>query len=156
MSANTSIEGAPFRNVFKASLRDDVLALLRGAKLRPTRQRLALGSLLFANGDRHVTAEMLYEEATRTQVPISLGTVYNTLHQFIKAGILRKLIANDSKTYFDTNTSDHHHFFFENEHRFVDIPDAESIVAELPEPPSGYEIVRVDVVVRLKPRLRSS
>jgi Fur family transcriptional regulator, iron response regulator len=132
----------------------DVLALLREVKLRPTRQRMALGWLLFAKGDRHLTAEMLYEEANRAKIAVSLATVYNTLHQFTDAGLLREVAVNGSKTYFDTNVSDHHHFFIENEHNLVDIPDAKTIVGELPPIPEGYEISRVDVVVRLKPKKR--
>jgi len=132
----------------------DVLALLREVKLRPTRQRMALGWLLFAKGDRHLTAEMLYEEANRAKIAVSLATVYNTLHQFTDAGLLREVTVNGSKTYFDTNVSDHHHFFIESEHNLVDIPDSNSIVGELPQVPEGYEISRVDVVVRLKPKRR--
>ncbi len=132
----------------------DVLALLREVKLRPTRQRMALGWLLFAKGDRHLTAEMLYEEANRAKIPVSLATVYNTLHQFTDAGLLREVTVNGSKTYFDTNVSDHHHFFIESEHNLVDIPDAASIVGDLPPIPEGYEVSRVDVVVRLKPKKR--
>jgi Fur family iron response transcriptional regulator len=132
----------------------DVVALLREVKLRPTRQRMALGWLLFAKGDRHLTAEMLYEEANRAKIAVSLATVYNTLHQFTDAGLLREVTVNGSKTYFDTNVSDHHHFFIESEHNLVDIPDAKSIVGELPQVPEGYEISRVDVVVRLKPKKR--
>jgi Fur family iron response transcriptional regulator len=132
----------------------DVLALLRQVKLRPTRQRMALGWLLFAKGDRHLTAEMLYEEANRAKIAVSLATVYNTLHQFTDAGLLREVAVNGSKTYFDTNVSDHHHFFIESEHNLVDIPHADSIVGELPPVPEGYEISRVDVVVRLRPKKR--
>ncbi len=66
----------------------DVKSKLRDVGLRPTRQRMALGWILFAKGDRHVTAEMLYEEATRAKVPVSLATVYNTLHQFTEVGLL--------------------------------------------------------------------
>jgi Fur family transcriptional regulator, iron response regulator len=132
----------------------DVLALLRQVKLRPTRQRMALGWLLFAKGDRHLTAEMLYEEANRAKIAVSLATVYNTLHQFTDAGLLREVAVNGSKTYFDTNVSDHHHFFIESEHNLVDIPSADGIVGELPPVPEGYEISRVDVVVRLRQKKR--
>jgi Fur family transcriptional regulator, iron response regulator len=128
----------------------DVQSLLRQVKLRPTRQRMALGWLLFAKGGRHLTAEMLYEEATRARIAVSLATIYNTLHQFTNAGLLREVTVNGSKTYFDTNVSDHHHFFIENEHNLIDIPADETIIAKLPEVPEGYEISRVDVVVRLR------
>src|SRR5271155_2797174 len=75
----------------------DVKAKLRDVGLRPTRQRMALGWILFAKGDRHVTAEMLYEEATRAKVPVSLATVYNTLHQFTEVGLLRQVAVDGSK-----------------------------------------------------------
>jgi Fur family transcriptional regulator, iron response regulator len=123
---------------------------LRGAGLRPTRQRVALGWMLFGKGDRHVSAEALHEEAIRARVPVSLATVYNTLHQFKDAGLLRQVAMEGSKTYFDTNTSDHHHFFVEGEERMIDIPGAALDVAKLPEPPEGMEIAGVDVIVRLR------
>jgi len=123
---------------------------LRRVGLRPPRQRVSLGWLLFAKGDRHVSAEMLYEEATRARVPVSLATVYNTLHQFTQAGLLRELAVDGSKTYFDTNLSDHHHFFVEGEDKMMDIPGPAITVGDLPTPPEGMEIARVDVVVRLR------
>src|ERR1700742_4780791 len=128
----------------------DVKTKLRDVGLRPTRQRMALGWILFGKGDRHVTAEMLYEEASRAKVPVSLATVYNTLHQFTEVGLLRQVAVDGSKTYFDTNVSDHHHFFVEGENALVDIPNAEVMLDRLPTAPSGYEVARVDVVVRLR------
>lgn len=127
---------------------------VRGAGLRPTRQRVALAELLFAQGDRHLTAEQLHEEALAAGVPVSLATVYNSLHQFTEVGLLRILAVEGSKTYFDTNTSDHHHFFIEGENRVFDIPEAPVRVANLPAPPEGMEIVNVDIVVRLRPTRR--
>ena len=128
----------------------DVKAMLRDVGLRPTRQRMALGWMLFGKGDRHLTAEMLYEEASKAKVPVSLATVYNTLHQFTEVGLLRQVAVDGSKTYFDTNVSDHHHFFVEGDNALVDIPNAEPIVGTMPAPPEGYEIARIDVVVRIK------
>ncbi|MBX3597816.1 MAG: transcriptional repressor [Rhizobiaceae bacterium] len=127
---------------------------VKAAGLRPTRQRIALANLLFAKGDRHLSAEELHEEAVEAGVPVSLATVYNTLHQFTEAGMLRILAVESSRTYFDTNTSDHHHFYVEGEDRVFDIEmDGASIcVSNLPEPPEGMEIVNVDVVVRLRPK----
>ena len=125
---------------------------LRSAGLRPTRQRMALGWLLFAKGDRHVSAEMLYEEALRARERVSLATVYNTLHQFTEAGLIRVLAVEGSKTYFDTNISDHHHFFVEGENHVLDIPVSNLEIGNLPEPPEGMEIAHVDVVIRLRPR----
>ena len=123
---------------------------LRGAGLRPTRQRIALANLLFAKGDRHLSAEELHEEALAAGVPVSLATVYNTLHQFTGVGLLRILSIEGAKTYFDTNTSDHHHFFVEGENRVFDIMPGPVRVVDLPEPPQGMEIANVDIVVRLR------
>jgi Fur family transcriptional regulator, iron response regulator len=128
----------------------DVKSMLREVGLRPTRQRMALGWILFARGDRHLTAEMLYEEASKAKVPVSLATVYNTLHQFTDVGLLRQVAVDGSKTYFDTNTTSHHHFYVEGENALVDIPGAEEIVGQMPSAPDGYEIARIDVVVRLR------
>ena len=130
----------------------ELRAKLRRSGLRPTRQRVALGWLLFAKGDRHITAESLYDEATGKRVPISLATVYNTLHQFTQAGLLREIAVDGSKTYFDTNIADHHHFLVEDTNALLDIPGAMIEVIGLPLPPGGMEISRVDVVVRLKKR----
>ena len=127
---------------------------LRSAGLRPTRQRVALGDLLFAKGDRHLTVEELHEEAVAAGVPVSLATVYNALHQFTQAGLLRILAVEGAKTYFDTNTSDHHHFYIEGENRIFDIDSGPVTVANLPEPPEGMEIANVDIVVRLRPKRR--
>ena len=123
---------------------------LRDAGLRPTRQRLALADLLFSKGNRHISAEALHEEAVAAGVPVSLATVYNTLHQFNEAGLLRAVSVESAKTYFDTNVSDHHHFFIEEENRVVDVPTSHITVSDLPEPPEGMEIARVDVIVRLR------
>ena len=125
---------------------------LRHCGLRPTRQRVALGDLLFAKGDRHLTVEELHEEAVTASVPVSLATVYNTLHQFTEAGLIRVLAVEGSKTYFDTNISDHHHFFVEGENHVLDIPVSNLEIGNLPEPPEGMEIANVDVITRLRPR----
>ncbi len=133
-----------------AMSRPRIRAMLREASLRPTRQRLALAELLFARGNRHLSAESLHEEALLNKVPVSLATIYNTLHQFTGAGLLREVAVDGSKTYFDTNTSNHHHFFVEDDNEVIDIPPGQMGVGAVPEPPPGYEISRVDVVVRLR------
>jgi Fur family iron response transcriptional regulator len=115
-----------------------------------TRQRMALGWLLFGKGARHLTAEMLYEEATLAKVPVSLATVYNTLNQLTDAGLLRQVSVDGTKTYFDTNVTAHHHFYLENNHELVDIPDPHLVLSKMPDVPEGYEIARVDMVVRLR------
>jgi Fur family iron response transcriptional regulator len=128
----------------------DVNEMLQAAGLRPTRQRMALGWLLFGKGARHLTAEMLYEEATLAKVPVSLATVYNTLNQLTDAGLLRQVSVDGTKTYFDTNVSAHHHFYLEHNHELVDIPDPHLMLQKMPAVPDGYEIARVDMVVRLR------
>lgn len=125
---------------------------VRAAGLRPTRQRVALASLLFAQGDRHVSAEDLHDEALHVGVHVSLATVYNTLHQFTDAGLLRILSIDGARTYFDTNTSDHHHFYVEGENTVFDIAAGPVTVTNLPEPPEGMEIANVDIVIRLRPK----
>jgi Fur family iron response transcriptional regulator len=125
-------------------------ARLRHAGLRPTRQRVELAGLLFTDCDRHVTAENLHDEITKAGAKVSLATVYNTLHQFTEAGLLRQVIVDAARSYFDTNTGDHQHFFLENEGLLIDIPGETIAVAGVPAPPSGLVVDRVDVVVRVR------
>lgn len=129
-----------------------VAQLLQQAGLRPTRQRLALGALLFEGQDRHVTAELLHAEASAVGHHVSLATVYNTLHQFKRAGLLRELAINGAKAYFDTNMSNHNHFFVETAGELHDIPSHAIRVDGVPEPPDGMSITHIDVVVRLAPK----
>jgi Fur family transcriptional regulator, iron response regulator len=123
---------------------------LRAVGLRPTRQRLALARLLFGGGDRHVTAEQLHGEASTAAIPVSLATVYNTLHQFTDAGLLREVVVEPGRSYFDTNIEDHHHFFWEPSGVLQDIPGEGVVVSGLPEPPEGAAIRRVEVIVRVR------
>jgi Fur family transcriptional regulator, iron response regulator len=134
--------------------RPEIRSMLRQSGLRPTRQRMALAEILFAHGNRHISAESLHDEATIQRVPVSLATIYNTLHQFTEAGLLREVAVDGSKTYFDTNTGEHHHFYVEDDNEVIDIPPGQMGVGQVPEPPPGYEVIRVDVVVRLR-RIRA-
>ena len=127
-----------------------LLSRLRNAGLRPTRQRVALARLLFDGEDRHLTAEQLHCEATASAIRVSLATVYNTLHQFTAAGILREVVVEPGRSYFDTNIDDHHHFFCESTGMLRDIPGAAVIVGALPSAPPGTEISRVDVIIRVR------
>lgn len=122
---------------------------LNAAGLRPTRQRLALARLLFDGEDRHVTAEQLHGEAMGANVRVSLATVYNTLHQFTTVGLLREVVVEAGRSYFDTNISDHHHFFFEGSGMLQDIPGDRILMTEIPDAPSGSRVARVDVIIRL-------
>lgn len=123
--------------------------ILREAGLRPTRQRLGLARILFDKGDRHVTAEQLHSEASESSLRVSLATIYNTLHQFTEAGLLREVVVEPGRSYFDTNTSDHHHFFHEQSGYLQDIPGSAIAVGQLPPPPEGTEVQRVDIIVRV-------
>jgi Fur family iron response transcriptional regulator len=127
------------------------LERLRAAKLRPTRQRVALASLLLENGERHVTAEQLHGEALAAGIRVSLATIYNTLHQFTDSALLHEVVVEPGRSYFDTNTSDHHHFFCEVTGKLQDIRGEDLRVTSLPLPPLGTEISRVDVIIRVRP-----
>lgn len=131
--------------------RQRALAMLRASGLRPTRQRQLLAELLFAEHDRHVSAEVLHAEALAKGEHVSLATVYNTLHQFRSAGLVRELAIDASRAYFDTNVSNHNHFFVEADGELLDIPSDTIRVDGLPQPPAGMRISHIDVVVRLVP-----
>ena len=128
----------------------DATQRLRRVGLRPTRQRVELVGLLFGTGDRHVTAESLHGEAAKAGVQVSLATVYNTLHQFTQAGLLRQVVVDAARSYFDTNTGEHQHFFVENEGALIDIPGEQIAVVGVPAPPKGMAVERIDVVVRVR------
>lgn len=126
--------------------------IVRDAGLRPTRQRIALAQLIFGNGDRHVCAEMLGIEAANARLNISMATIYNTLHQFTDAGLLRSLALDGTRLWFDTNTSNHHHFYCERSGELRDIPDDALAIGALPELPEDMELAGVNVTIRLRPR----
>jgi Fur family iron response transcriptional regulator len=128
----------------------EITEKLRQAGLRPTRQRVDLAGLLFAGGHRHMTAETLQADAVTAGIQVSLATVYNTLHQFTHAGLLRQVVVDAARAYFDTNTGDHQHFFVEDEGTLIDIPGEHIAVAGVPLPPKGLTVDRIDVVVRVK------
>jgi len=131
---------------------NDIVDTLRDSGLRPTRQRVALARLLFTGDDRHVTAEGLHSEAERAGVRVSLATIYNTLHQFTEMGLLSEVVVEAGRSYFDTNTAGHHHFFDVDTGRLVDIPDEHITISGLPAAPDGSVVERVDVVVRVRQR----
>jgi Fur family transcriptional regulator, iron response regulator len=129
---------------------------LRLAGLRPTRQRLALARILFNGMDRHICAETLFDEAVKAKLSVSLATVYNTLKQFRQAGLLREVAIEGDRNYYDTNTSNHFHFFDEEMRELHDLDADQLKLVGLPTPPAGREIDRIDVIVRLKPVSKSS
>ena len=157
-SYKSPVEPQVFRTMHERSLaqrtipsrRPCLTAVLRMAGLRPTRQRVALAELLFSGAHRHVSAEQLHAEALTQRVNVSLATIYNSLHQFREAGLLREVAVDASRSYFDTDTSDHHHFYHEDEQRVTDIPSSSIVIQNLPEPPHGMAITHVDVIVRVR------
>ncbi len=130
--------------------RQKIRDILNAAGLRPTRQRLDLGVLLFTGEDWHLTAEMLRDDAFANNIRISLATIYNTLHQFTGAGLLREVAVSGAKTYFDTNTGDHHHFHLADNNTVLDIAHGELKVEGIPTPPEGMEVSQIDIVVHLR------
>ena len=148
MAITANIDHAASENVRPYAI---LLERLRIAGLRPTRQRLALARLLYnTQGDRHVTAESLHEEAISNGIKVSLATVYNTLHQFTKAGLLKELVIEPSRTFFDTNTEPHHHFYFSDSRRLIDVPSEAVEFARLPDLPKGASLQQVHVVMTLE------
>ncbi|MDA0228821.1 MAG: Fur family transcriptional regulator [Proteobacteria bacterium] len=129
---------------------NDIIELVRDAGLRPTRQRQSLARQLFSGGDRHVTAEQLHSESLSQGVSVSLATVYNTLHQFTAAGLLRELVVDAGRSYFDTNITAHHHLYFEDSGKLRDVSGDNVTIGELPALPEGAEISRIDIIIRVK------
>ena len=131
-----------------------LIGMLRRHGLRPTRQRLALARLLFAGADRHVSAESLHKEALEAGARVSLATVYNTLRQFTEAGLLREVVVDPDRSRFDTNTAEHHHLYFEETGRLEDLAADAVRLLDLPDPPAGTRISRVDLIIRVVPEKR--
>ena len=125
-------------------------AKLREAGLRPTKPRMLLAGVLFGSGDRHVTAEQLHRESVTAGITVSLATIYNTLNIFTEAGLLREVAVEGHKSYFDTNTSNHYHYYLEDEGRLMDIDSEDMVVNGLPAAPEGTRVSRVDIIVRLE------
>lgn len=142
------------------SLRQEEAAMserLRAHGMRPTRQRLALAQLIFGRGHRHISAEDLHKETQQAGYALSLATVYNSLQRFHEAGLLRIIIGEGSKRWFDTNLSDHHHFYVEDTQAILDAPAGENgapQIENLPSPPEGMEIAQIDLMIRLRRKAR--
>jgi Fur family iron response transcriptional regulator len=131
---------------------NELKQILRNAGLRATRQRLELARLIFGAGHRHISADSLLTEARTEGISVSPATIYNVLNQFTASGLLREIVVDPRRTYFDTNVGHHHHFFHEDDGSLVDIPASALEVSHLPAPPSGTDIRSVDVIVRVARR----
>ncbi len=156
-------ETAPLRHSLIAGDADSLVECeessserFRQVGLRATHQRVKLGKLLFAKGDRHTTAELLFSEARKAGIRVSLATVYNTLNHFTKAGLLRRVGPDASRAFFDTNTSVHPHFYLADENRLVDVPEPGIALESLPQVPPGHELSRVDVIIHLRRKPNSN
>jgi len=130
----------------------EIRSRLRNAGLRPTRQRITLLRALLVGAHRHFTAESLYEDAKKAHVNVSLATVYNTLRQFTSAGLIVQIAGDGIRSYFDTNTTTHQHYLYEEQNILSDIPKAEEIPCGHPIPPNGFEVTRIEVIARLRRR----
>ncbi len=140
MPENTKDKERPFSRVVQK---------LRQVGLRPTRQRLALAKILFDGPCRHVTAEILHDEVSQANISVSLATIYNSLHQFTNAGLLREVVVDSGRTYFDTNISDHYHYFMEKEGCLKDIPRGAINFDMLPDEPEGKKFSRIEVIIHV-------
>ena len=125
---------------------------LRSSGLRPTKQRLFISSILF---DRKETLHFTIENLTKiirknSKNKISLATVYNTVHAFKKKGFLKEISLKGNKTFFDTNTKHHHHFYDEDVSQLIDIEDKNISINYLPKTPSGKKIKSVEVLVKIE------
>lgn len=130
----------------------DLAHRLRTAGLRPTRQRLAIATLLLDGRHRHVTADSIAEEISATGVRVAGATIYNVLKQFTAAGLLRRVMVRNDYSLFDTNTAHHHHFYRSDTDQLTDIPGDDVVMSRLPVAPDGSEILSVEVVVHLSPK----
>jgi len=122
---------------------------LEAAGVRPTRQRVDLGRVIFGGGDWHFTAEMIYQETRTIRFAPTLGTIYNTLNEFARCGLLREIAIYDAKLWYDTKTGPHFHFYREDSEELSDIPDEWLPQIDIPAP-EGTRIAAIDVIVRLK------
>ncbi len=145
------------QDLLTPQIEQQMAAKLRDAGLRVTKPRLALAYLLFGTltsegtpHARHVTAEALHAEARAMGLSVSQATIYNTLNQFCQAGLLNEVQVSQTRSYFDTNLSDHHHFYVEEEGRLIDIDQDEISLAKLPDSPSGFQVNGVDIIIRLQ------
>ena len=125
-------------------------AKIRKTGLRPTRQRMILAELLFLNGNRHLTAEQLHGEVIDRNDQISLATIYNNLHQFTRTGLLREVIVDATRVYFDTNIEPHHHFFYENNAYLEDIPAQSLKLLDIPTLPPETSVTSIDIIIRVR------
>jgi len=128
----------------------DAKQTLLAAGVGLTRQRLALAELLFDGADRHVTAEQLFAEARGNACEVSFATIYNTLKVFSEAGLLREVVVDASRTYFDTNVKPHHHFFVEQSRTLIDIPGQDVVVSKLPDAPAGMVMTDCEIIIRIR------
>jgi Fe2+/Zn2+ uptake regulation proteins len=125
------------------------LEMLRHAGIRPTRQRVTIMRTIRVGGRRHLTPEGFHRELSEAGLKLALGTVYNTLNQFAASGLLRRVGFGD-RTFYCTNTEVHHHYYDEDSGRIEDIPGPQPVVTGLPDLAPGYEMLGVEIMVRVR------
>ena len=132
--------------------KEDILKKLRSSGLRPTKQRVEIAKFLFDRDKTlHFTVESLEKHlAKKTNFQFALATIYNTVHAFKKAGHLSEVDVRGKKTYFDTNTSNHHHFYDSETSELIDIDASEVVIQKIPKAPNGKKIKNIEVFINLK------
>ncbi len=133
----------------KKITKDSIFCLLLDADVHPTRQRVALASLLFDGMKKHVTAEEIYAAARKKRIPVSLATVYNTLREFTGAGLLREIVVGKSRSYFDNNIDTHYHIYDEKTGKVQDFPAKFVRITRIPRTFGGRKIKRINIIIRL-------
>ena len=130
----------------------DILKKLRSSRLRPTKQRVEIAKFLFEREKTfHFTVESLNKLLTKkSDTQIALATIYNTVHAFKTAGHLSEVEVRGNKTYFDTNVSNHHHFYDSDTSELIDIDANDIIIQKIPKAPNGKKIKNVEVFINLK------
>ena len=130
----------------------DIFKKLRSSNLRPTKQRVEIAKFLFEREKTfHFTVESLNKLLTKKSTSrFALATIYNTVHAFKAAGHLSEVEVRGNKTYFDTNVSNHHHFYDSETSELIDIDANDVVIQKIPKAPNGKNIKNVEVFINLK------
>jgi Fur family iron response transcriptional regulator len=129
--------------------KSEVVSLLKEAGITPTQQRIEIAQILFAQ-PQHLSAEQVLAQANREQALVSKATVYNTLGLFASKGLVREVIVDPSKVFYDSNTDPHHHFYNVDTGTLKDIDSSNLNIEQLPDLPEGTVADGVDIIIRLR------
>jgi len=128
--------------------RADVVGMLRNSGITPTHQRIKIGEVLFSC-KQHLSAEQVLVAVNQDDGEVSKATVYNTLGVFSQCGLIREVIVDPSKVFYDSNLSKHHHLYYSDTGELEDIANESVEISKLPELPSDLQIEDVDVIIRV-------